>query len=106
MNDFDFTGKVVLVTGASRGIGRTIAQMFAERGGKVAVHYNHNMDMAQATLDSLVGDGHTLVQADIADPDAVKQMVDSVAEKMGGLDILVNNAGIAEDHPLTEVSYE
>ena len=102
----DFSNKIILVTGASRGIGREIAKMFAERGGKVAVHYNHNEAMAQATLDAMNGDGHMLIQADVSDPDAVKKMVDTVAEKMGGLDILVNNAGIAEEHPLTEVDYD
>lgn len=105
MYDLDFTGKVVLVTGASRGIGREIARMFAERGGRVAVHYNANAAMAQDTLDALAGEGHMLVQADIADPDAVKRMVDSVVEQMGRLDVLVNNAGIAEEHPLMEVDY-
>lgn len=102
----DFTGKVVLITGASRGIGRTCAMMFAEKGAQVAVHYHSNKTAAQNTLDVLHGEGHLLVQADIADPDAVKRMVDTVVLDMGRIDVLVNNAGIYEDHPLVDVSYE
>jgi len=102
----DFTGKIVLVTGASRGIGRVIARLFAENGGRVAVHYHQNEAAAQETLRSLRGKGHILAQADIADPVAVQKMVDAVVEKMGGLDIVVNNAGIHIEHPLTETSYE
>ncbi len=101
----DFTDKVVLITGASRGIGRTCAQMFAARGAKVAVHYNRNQEAAQATLASLAGAGHRIVQAEMGDADAVKQMVDRVVASMGRLDVLVNNAGIYEDHPITEVDY-
>lgn len=101
----DFTGKVVLVTGASRGIGRVCAKLFAERGAKVAVHYNRNQDGAQTTVESLDGDGHIIVQADVSDPDAVKAAVDGVVGQMSKLDVLVNNAGIFESHPITEVSY-
>lgn len=102
----DFTGKVVLITGASRGIGRTCAMMFAEKGARVAVHYNRNETAAQNTLDALQGEEHLLVQADIADPEAVKRMVDTVVLEIGRIDVLVNNAGIYEDHPLEDVSYE
>ena len=102
----DFTNKIVLVTGASRGIGRDIARMFAERGGRIAVHYNRNQNAAQETFDTLTGSGHIIVRADVADPVAVQKMVEQVISEMGGLDIVVNNAGIAEDHPITEVSYD
>jgi 3-oxoacyl-[acyl-carrier protein] reductase len=102
----DFTGKIVLITGASRGIGRECARQFAECGARVAVHYHRNRQAADDTLAALAGDGHSIVQADMGDPDAVKNMVDSVAEQMGGLDILVNNAGVYEHHPITEVDYE
>jgi 3-oxoacyl-[acyl-carrier protein] reductase len=102
----DFTGKIVLITGASRGIGRECAKQFAERGARVAVHYNRNRQAAETTLASLAGDGHIIVQADMGDPSAVKNMVDTVAGQMGGLDILVNNAAVYEEHPITEVDYE
>lgn len=101
----DFTDKIVLVTGASRGIGRTIAQSFAERGARVVVHYGRNLAAAQETLASLPGGPHTIVQADIRDADAVEKMVATAVDEMGRIDILINNAGIYEDHPLAEVSY-
>lgn len=101
----NFKNKVVLITGASRGIGRTCAQMFAAHGAKVAVHYNRNQAAAEETRASLEGDGHFIVQAEMSDPDSVKNMVDSVVAQMGKLDILVNNAGIYEDHAVTEVDY-
>jgi 3-oxoacyl-[acyl-carrier protein] reductase len=102
----DFTHRKVLVTGSSRGIGRSIAQMFATLGAQVAIHYNHNRVAGEETLALIDGDHHILVQADIADPTAVATMVDSVVSQMGQIDILVNNAGIYESHPLAEVSYE
>lgn len=101
-----FDDKVVLVTGGSRGIGRAIALGFAERGARVAAHYRSNREAAEATKALLDGDGHIIVQADVADPAAVESMVDTVVKRMGGLDILVNNAGIYEERPLPETSYE
>ena len=102
----DFTGRTALVTGASRGIGRVIAQQFASYGARVAIHYNQNRAAADATLALLSGSGHGIYQADIADPDAVRQMIDTVAAEMGSLDILVNNAGIYTAHPIASVSYD
>jgi 3-oxoacyl-[acyl-carrier protein] reductase len=102
----DFTGKVVLVTGASRGIGRVIAQQFAQHGARVAVHYNSNRAAAEETLASLNGGGHRVYQADVADAAAVKTLVDTVAAEMGGLDILINNAAIYTEHPIASVSYD
>jgi NAD(P)-dependent dehydrogenase (short-subunit alcohol dehydrogenase family) len=103
----NFTDKIVLVTGASRGIGRAIAQMFAERGARVAVHYKSNKTAAHTTLAALPHpNSHIIVQADIKDPNSVQQMVESVVQQMGRLDILINNAGIYEAHPIATVSYD
>lgn len=102
----DFSNKIVLVTGASRGIGRSIAQSFADRGASVVVHYNSNKDKALETIDSLSGSSHTVVQADIRNPAEVEKMINAVMKQKGRLDILVNNAGIYQDHPLADVSYE
>ncbi len=101
-----FDSKAVLITGASRGIGRQIAIGFAQRGARVAVHYARDRQAAEATLALLLGGGHLLAQADIADPAAVQALVASAVAGLGGLDILVNNAGIYEERPLTAVSYD
>jgi NAD(P)-dependent dehydrogenase (short-subunit alcohol dehydrogenase family) len=100
------TGRAILVTGASRGIGRAIAQAFAARGDRVAIHYNAASAAAESVRDELPGGGHAVVQADLTDPAAVRRMVDDAAGLLGGLDVLVNNAGIYEQHLITEVSYE
>ena len=103
----DFTDKIVLITGASRGIGRAIAQLFAERGARIAVHYHRNEIAARTTLAGLLArDTHMIVQGDIKDATSVQQMVNQVVAEMGRLDILINNAGIFEEHPIAEVSYD
>ncbi len=101
----DFTGKVALVTGASRGIGRAVAQQFAQRGATVAIHYNQNRAAAEETLALLPGAGHRIYQANVADAEAVRQLVDAVVAEMGALDVLVNNAGIYTEHPIASVDY-
>ena len=98
--------RAVLVTGASRGIGRAIALAFAQQGDRVAVHYRDSAGLAREVLAALPGSGHAIVRADLADPEAVRQMVDQAAGDLGGLNVLVNNAGIYHWHPITEVSYD
>ena len=71
----DFTDKVVLVTGASRGIGRSIAVEFAKLNAKVAVHYNKNRQAAEKTLSKMAGDNHIIVKGDLSDPVAVDDIV-------------------------------
>jgi 3-oxoacyl-[acyl-carrier protein] reductase len=95
-----------LVTGASRGIGRAVAEAFAAAGDRVVVHYRDASGLAAEVLAGLPGAGHAVVQADLADPEAVRRMVDTAREALGGLDVLVNNAGVFTPHPITETSYE
>jgi NAD(P)-dependent dehydrogenase (short-subunit alcohol dehydrogenase family) len=91
---------------ARRGIGRAIATEFAAAGDRVAVHHRGSADLAASLADSLPGAGHAVVRADLADPEAVRVMVDDAARLLGGLDVLVNNAGVFTPHPITEVSYQ
>ena len=100
------TGRGVLVTGGSRGIGAAVARAFADQGDRVAVHYGSSADAAREVVGSLAGDGHVTVQADLADADAVRRAVDSAAEQLGRLDVLVNNAGVFLAHPPLTTSYE
>ncbi|MEV6397496.1 SDR family oxidoreductase [Streptomyces sp. NPDC051907] len=100
------TGRRVLVSGASRGLGRAVAQAFAANGDRVAVHYGSREDEARRTLDSLAGDGHVLVGGDLSDPAQAELIASRAADGLGGLDVLVNNAAVNERHPLAETSYE
>jgi len=102
----DFTSKVVLVTGASRGIGKVIAQQFAQQGAQVIVHYNQNRERAEKTLSSLSGADHILLQADLTDPNAAQKLVETVVAKMGRIDVLVNNAGVYLLHRVAEINYD
>ncbi|MFJ6199664.1 SDR family NAD(P)-dependent oxidoreductase [Micromonospora sp. NPDC092111] len=101
--------RAVLVTGASRGIGRAVARMFAAGGDRVAIHHRDSGAAARALRDELPGDGHLVVRADLTDPEAVRAMVDEAADRLGGLDVLVNNAGVYGErdapHPVFGASY-
>jgi 3-oxoacyl-[acyl-carrier protein] reductase len=98
--------RAVLVTGASRGIGAAIAREFAAAGDRVAVHYGASRERAEAVAASLAGEGHVVAGADLADPEAVRAMVDRAAEALGGVDVLVNNAGVFMHHPIDDTTYE
>jgi len=102
------TNRKILVTGSSRGIGRAVAEAFASAGDRVAIHHRGSPDLAAAVLAGLTGEGHVIVQADIADPAAVQAMVDDAAARLGGIDVLVNNAATYDraGHPIAKVSYE
>jgi len=97
----DFTGKTILVTGASGGIGRAIAQAFAKANGNVIIHYNRNKSGAEDTLKSLSGNGHAIIQSDLSIPEAVKSMMNSI----GALDVVVNNAAVVEQFDFDALDY-
>ena len=100
MVTLDFSGKKVLVTGSSKGVGAATARMFARAGARVCVHFNGDRAGAEGVLASLSGAGHTSLQADVSNPDAARRLVDGAATKLGGLHVLVNNAGIFKKHPV------
>lgn len=94
-NFFDFTGKVVLVTGASSGIGRATAELFGSCGASVAITYNNNSAGADAAVAAIEASGGKAIamKADVTDNAAIFQMVRDVESSLGAIDILVNNAG-------------
>jgi NAD(P)-dependent dehydrogenase (short-subunit alcohol dehydrogenase family) len=100
------SGRAVLVTGASRGIGAAVARAFAASGDRVGLHYGSRREAALEVLASLPGDGHIVAGAELNDPEAIRSMVDEVAGALRGIDVLVNNAGVFERHAVDETTYE
>ena len=97
-----FEGKAAIVTGASRGIGREIALHLANEGAKVAVNYSGSKDKADEVVELIKNAGGEAfaIQADVSNPDSVKNMIDETIATFGSIDILVNNAGITRDNLL------
>ena len=102
----DLSGKIALVTGGSRGIGKAIAIELGGRGATVIINYLKNHSAAQATVDELVAAGVTAVRikAHIGDEAAVESLVNKIEEEFGRLDILVNNAASGVMRPAAELS--
>lgn len=96
----DFSEKIVLVTGASRGIGRAIALEFGRRGATVIVNYHSSEKPAQAVLQDIqaAGGNGMVYQADVSDADQVDAMIKAVVKTYGQLDVLINNAGTTRDN--------
>ncbi|HET6257246.1 MAG TPA: SDR family NAD(P)-dependent oxidoreductase [Pseudonocardia sp.] len=105
----DFQEQVVLVTGASSGIGAAVAEGFARQGARVVVHYNRNSDGAEKVVTAIqeAGGTATSAAADLAQPAEAAGLVDDVVSRHGRLDVLVNNAGdLLGRVPVTEMSDE
>ncbi|HEY2713992.1 MAG TPA: 3-oxoacyl-ACP reductase family protein [Chthoniobacterales bacterium] len=110
MNDpLDFTGKIVLVTGSSRGIGSEMIQAFGARGARCVVNYISDaeginktdaMNVAAALKDPLV------IDCDITQPAQVEAMMNQIGDSLGGLDILINNSGIIRDRTIKKLTLE
>ena len=100
------SGRVALVTGASRGIGRAIALALAEAGANVAVNYRSRTSDAKDVADRIqqLGRTSTVVAADVSVAQDVHRLVDHVTTHLGPIDILVNNAGIAQPQPLDAIT--
>lgn len=100
------TGKVALVTGAGRGIGRQIALTLAEYGADVIVNYNGSREKAEEVVREIEGMGRkaVAVQCTVADFDACGKMIDEMLAEFGHIDILVNNAGITKDNLMIKMS--
>lgn len=102
---FDLTGKVVLITGGSRGIGKACAELFASIGATVGITYRSDKEAAENTLSGLKPGNHTSWQLSIEEPAEIEKLTEHFIEKYGRIDILVNNAGIYFEHKITEVSF-
>lgn len=99
------TAQTALITGAARGIGAATARAFAAAGLRVAVHHRTHRSEAEALLASLPGDGHTLLAADLVEPDAATDLMDRAVRDLGSVDVLVSNAGQWIGHPPTTTDY-
>jgi enoyl-[acyl-carrier protein] reductase III len=97
-------GKIALITGASRGIGRATAERFAREGAAIVVNYRRSREAAAATVDAIVGGGGTAiaVEADLGSGDAIAAMFAEVRSRFGALDVLVANAAATAFRPLLE----
>ena len=102
---FDLTGKVALVTGGSRGIGRAMALALAAHGAKVAVNYAANAAAAEETARAIGGEGAAVtLRGDVADPAQAAALVEGTIAAFGRIDILVNNAGVTSDDLILRMS--
>src|SRR4029079_17916242 len=101
-------GKVALVTGASKGIGASIALELAAQGAAVAVNYSGSKDGADKVVAEITkaGGKAIAVQANVADPDSIGPLINTVAKQLGPISILVNNAGIYDFAPIEAVTPE
>lgn len=104
----NLNGKIALVTGASRGIGRQIALTLAGYGAAVIVNYNGSAEKAEAVVKEIIDNGGAAeaVQCNVSDYDSAKELIDGIVKKYGRLDILVNNAGITRDNLIMKMSEE
>ena len=99
-------GRIALVTGASRGIGRAAALALAKAGADVAVIFHHREAEAQAVCAEILRAGRRAapIQADVAKAAEVSRLVEQVERSLGAVDVLVNNAGISRPQPLTDIT--
>jgi NAD(P)-dependent dehydrogenase (short-subunit alcohol dehydrogenase family) len=106
--NLQLAGKVALVTGAARGIGKGIAEALAAEGAAIALVDIAHLDQAEATRRAIEGRGGRaiVVEADVTSLDSVERMAREVAEQLGPVEVLVNNAGIVSRKPILEDSVE
>ena len=101
---FDLSGRVALITGGSRGIGRAISLALAAHGARVAVNFASNAEAAHDTVGTIGPDQAIAIAGDVADPVAAAGLVESTMKAFGKIDILVNNAGVTADDLILRMS--
>ena len=105
----DFTGKIVLVTGSSRGLGAEMIKAFGKRGAQCVVNYisdAEEQNKADATNVAKELKEPLVVECDVTNPEQVEAMMKAIGEKFGGLDILINNSGIIRDRTIKKLTLE
>ncbi len=104
----NLVGKVAIVTGASRGIGKAIAQALAKEGAKLVINYASSADAAETLVGEIQDQGGEAIaiSADVSNPEQVETLIKSTMDKWGRIDILVNNAGITKDTLLLRMKLE
>ena len=105
-SQIDLKGKVVLITGSSRGIGRATALMLADAGARVVINYSSSPEAAGELAETIGSSRCAVICADIGSPDEVKHLVDETVSLFGRIDVLVNNAAVFEFNPFDGESYE
>ncbi len=101
-----FSGKRILITGGSRGIGRATAIAFAREGACVAINFQANKEAAMQTIQAMEGFGHLAIKGNIANRQVAKNVVETAVRELGGIDVLINNAGIYALHAIEQMNYE
>jgi 3-oxoacyl-[acyl-carrier protein] reductase len=109
MNDLDYSGKVVLVTGSSRGLGAAMIQAFGERGARCVINYisdakGENKAGAEEVAGKL--NDPLLIECDVTKPEQVEAMMKQIGDSLGGLDVLINNSGIIRDRTIKKLTFE
>ncbi|HEY2614168.1 MAG TPA: 3-oxoacyl-ACP reductase family protein [Chthoniobacterales bacterium] len=109
IDPLDFSGKVVLVTGSSRGLGAEMIKAFGKRGAQCVVNYitdpsGQNKSQAEAVARELKDP--VVIECDVTRPEQVEAMMKTIGEKFGGLDILINNSGIIRDRTIRKLTLE
>ncbi len=97
--------KIVLITGASGGIGSVTAAQFAEKGATLILHYNSNRAKAEELQSKINGNDHIIVGGDLRNSESALQLVKSAIDKFGKIDILINNAGLYAEHPIDKTDF-
>ncbi len=97
--------QVVLITGASGGIGSVTAAQFADADAKVIVHYNSQQEKAEIVCNKLKGKGHITISGDLTNPKDIDKIVEQALSAFGRIDVLVNNAGVYFEHPIDKIDF-